>query len=79
MLVDGIEYHVISMSGLLNLLVKLNYAKSRSDAKRLIAQGGVHIYFDDGVYDVTADDEGFGFKGGEILRVGKHNMIKLVK
>ncbi len=56
---------------ILDLLVDLEVATSRSEARRLLAQNGVRV---DGE---TVVDEQFTFKGGEMIQVGKRRFFKL--
>lgn len=60
---------------LVELLVKLNVVTSRSEAKRLIQQGGVKL---DGekIIDIHAKIE---LDTERILRVGKRHFFKLVR
>jgi tyrosyl-tRNA synthetase len=64
---DGVE--------LVELLVKLNVAESKSEAKRLIQQGGVRL---DGekVTDIHAK---ITLNTEKILKVGKRQFFKLVR
>ena len=66
-----------------NLLVSAGLAKSRAEARRLIAQGAVEMMLQkDGGFDsvkVSGDEPKVEFKDGSIIRVGKHRWIKIVK
>jgi tyrosyl-tRNA synthetase len=58
---------------LVELLSETKLAKSNSDARRLIEQGGVRIN-----NEVHKDkDEELMFKGGEIVQVGKRRFLKI--
>jgi len=57
------------------LLCEIGLAKSRSDAKRLIAQGAVHID-DRTIYDTNGDNG--DIKIGSIIKVGRRRWVKLV-
>ena len=57
------------------LLCEIGLAKSRSDAKRLIAQGAVHI--DDRTIYETNGDNG-DIRIGSIIKVGPRRWVKLV-
>ncbi len=57
------------------LLCEIGLAKSRSDAKRLIAQGAVHI--DDRVIYDNYREYG-AIKAGSIIKVGKRRWVKLI-
>ncbi|MBI3671350.1 tyrosine--tRNA ligase [Candidatus Azambacteria bacterium] len=59
---------------LIELLAESGLAKSKSDAKRLVEQGGVSV--DDAVHkDIKKI---LSFKGGEIIKVGKRRFIKVI-
>lgn len=58
-----------------DLLVELNLATSKSDAKRLIEQGGVEV---DG-QRLLKDDDSVSIKDGMILKVGKRRVVRLRK
>ena len=57
----------------LDIILALNFASSKSEARRLAEQGGVH-FENEKIYDltITPDHEG-------ILKVGKRKFAKLVK
>ena len=55
------------------LLVSLSLAKSRSEAKRLIEQGGVKV--DDSV--ITDWKQSIATKKGTIVQAGKRNFIQI--
>jgi tyrosyl-tRNA synthetase len=65
------------------ILVNTGLAKSRSEARRLIAQGAVEImWLKDGEFTsekVSGDELKLALGDGNIIRVGKHRWIKLVK
>ena len=59
--------------GILDLITKVNFAPSRGEAKRLVAQGGVTIdgeKINDINYEIVVKD-------GLILKVGKRKFVKL--
>jgi tyrosyl-tRNA synthetase len=58
---------------IVDLLVELEAAGSKSDARRLIAQGGVHLN------DETVSDENLKPQPGSLLRVGKRRFYRLSK
>lgn len=60
--------------GILDLIIKVNFASSRGEAKRLVTQGGVTI---DGIKINKIDSE-IILKDGIILKVGKRRFVKLV-
>lgn len=71
---DIAEFTVASNQvDMIGLLVQANLAKSRSEAKRLLAQRAVEI---DGV---TVTDDSVAIKNGDILKVGKRRFIRLVQ
>ncbi len=68
------EYKILTKSAILaNLLVDIKFAKSKSEARRLIKQGGVKLN-DEVIKDEKAE---VNLKGGEILQVGKRRFIKI--
>ncbi|HVO75522.1 MAG TPA: tyrosine--tRNA ligase [Ignavibacteriaceae bacterium] len=61
--------------GILDLIVKVNFAPSKNEARRLVAQGGVYIdgrRIDEISESVKLDNE-------KILKVGKRKFIKIIK
>ncbi len=61
--------------GILDLIVKVNFAPSKNEARRLVSQGGVYIdgrRVDDTTESIKLDNE-------KILKVGKRKFIKLIK
>jgi tyrosyl-tRNA synthetase len=60
---------------LLDLLIKTKLASSKSDARRLVQQGGVRI--DDVVQKDF--DKNIKVKNGMIIQVGKRNFVKIIK
>jgi len=58
---------------LVDLLAETKLAKSKSDARRLLEQGGVKI--NDEVHKDTK--EVVSFEGGEVLQVGKRRFLKI--
>ncbi len=58
-----------------DLLVELNLASSKSEAKRLFEQGGVEL---DGVR-ITNPNENKVINNGAILKIGKRKIVKLLK
>ncbi|MDP2719034.1 MAG: S4 domain-containing protein, partial [Dehalococcoidia bacterium] len=57
---------------IVNVLVSAGMAKSRGEAKRLIAQGGVQI---DGE-KITSDT--VSLRSGSVVRAGKRNFVRLI-
>ena len=57
----------------LDIILALNFASSKSEARRLAEQGGVH-FENEKVYDLTLTPEHEG-----ILKVGKRKFAKLIK
>ena len=57
----------------LDIIVSLNFASSKSEARRLAEQGGIH-FENEKIYDLTLIPEHDG-----ILKVGKRKFAKLVK
>ena len=71
---DMSEYEVSEKNiALVDLLVDVKFAKSKSEAKRLIKQGGVKLN-DEVIKDEKAEVK---LKGGEILKVGKRRFVKI--
>ena len=58
---------------ILDLIVKVNFAPSRGEAKRLVTQGGVSLNGEK-ISNIKTDLE---IKNGSILKVGKRKFIKL--
>lgn len=65
------------------LLVSAGLAKSRSEARRLMAQGAVDLMLlKDGGFDsvkISGDEPKVDLRDGNIIRVGKHRWVKIVK
>jgi tyrosyl-tRNA synthetase len=61
--------------GILDLIVKVNFAPSKNEARRLVAQGGVYI---DG-RRIDEVSESIKLDREKILKVGKRKFIKLIK
>lgn len=57
----------------LDIILSLNFASSKSEARRLAEQGGVH-FENEKVYDLTLSPEHSG-----ILKVGKRRFAKIIK
>ena len=57
----------------LDIILALNFASSKSEARRLAEQGGIH-FENEKVYDLTTPPEHEG-----ILKVGKRKFAKLIK
>lgn len=57
----------------LDIVLALNFASSKSEARRLAEQGGIH-FENEKVYDLTLTPEHVG-----ILKVGKRKFAKLIK
>ena len=66
------QYKLDGAIDIINLLVEAKLASSRSDAKRLIEQGGVNI---DG--QVIKTNEQVSLKDNSIIRVGKRKFVKI--
>jgi len=67
--------NIESEIGILDLIVKVNFAPSKNEARRLVSQGGVYIdgrRVDDTTESIKLDNE-------KILKVGKRKFIKLIK
>ncbi len=65
----------VKSQGILDLLVETKLALSKSEARRLVEQGGVKLN-DKVIKEWDAKPE---FESGEILQVGKRKFVKLVK
>ncbi len=65
------EYKI--QGGFLDIILALNFASSKSEARRLAEQGGIH-FENEKVYDLTTAPEHEG-----ILKVGKRKFAKLIK
>lgn len=71
------EITVIEASvDLINVLVDNNYLKSKSEGRRLMAQGGIHIQGQD--VDITSANINIP-EEGLTIRVGKRNYIRIKK
>jgi len=74
---DEIEEYTVPTSikeiNIIDLIIKVNFASSKGEARRLVQQGGVSL---DGekVDDITFNNK---IKDGQILKVGKRKFIKL--
>ncbi len=69
------EYKVTSVMDILDLIVAVNFAPTKSEARRLVQQGGVTIdgeKISDIKYSIVLDSP-------KILKVGKRNFIKLIQ
>ena len=66
------EYKVASGTDIIDLLVESDMAGSKTEARRLIEQGGVRL--DDNVIEVGETPE---LSDGQILQVGKRRYLKL--
>ena len=60
---------------ILDLILKVNFAPSRGEARRLIMQGGVSI----NSHKITDPNFKMKLSDGMILKVGKRKFIKFVK
>lgn len=71
-----VSEHKVSTAtiNIIDLVVEAGFAKSKSDARRLIQQGGVKIN-DNKILDI---EEEVQINGGEMLQVGKRKFAKLV-
>jgi tyrosyl-tRNA synthetase len=67
-----IEIKVAADEDIRDIITRANIAKSRSDATRLLQQGAISI---DGVKLTSGKT---AYQDGNIIKVGKHNFIKLV-
>ena len=67
------EYFGDKQTNIVDLLTKLNLAKSRSLAKQLIEQGGITI----NESRITNHDSQVDVKNGMIIRVGKRRFVKI--
>ena len=65
----------INEIGLIDLIVKVNFASSNGEARRLITQGGVSISGN----KITDFRESIQLDKDQILKVGKRKFIKLLK
>ncbi|MGA7720757.1 MAG: tyrosine--tRNA ligase [Ignavibacteriaceae bacterium] len=65
----------ISELGILDLIVKVNCAPSKGEARRLVTQGGVSLDGDK-IEDITAV---ISLKKESILKVGKRKFVKIIK
>ncbi|MGQ9798688.1 MAG: tyrosine--tRNA ligase [Ignavibacterium sp.] len=75
---DDIEEFIIEENkeiNILDLLLLVNFASSKGEAKRLVQQGGVSI---DGE-KVSDVHQNIKIKSGMILKVGKRKFLKLIK
>jgi tyrosyl-tRNA synthetase len=66
------EIKVTADEDIRDIITRANIAKSRSDATRLLQQGAISI---DGVKLTSGKT---AYQDGNIIKVGKHNFIKLV-
>lgn len=64
---------------LVELLVHLELAKSKSDAKRLIEQGGVRIKIKDQISKIKDWNKEIKIEEGMIIQVGKRKFVKLTQ
>jgi len=69
------EYQVLTNSEILDLIVNVGFAPTKTEARRLITQGGVTL---DGK-KITDVKEIISIENPSILKVGKRNFIKLIK
>ncbi len=60
---------------ILDLIILVNFAPSKGEARRLVAQGGVSI---DGDKIIDVQNSIVNVKSGMILKVGKRKFIKLI-
>ena len=72
---EQIGTHVLKKSeeSLINILVETKFASSKSDARRLVEQGGVSI---DGIV-ATNPNEIIELKNEKVIKVGKHRFVKI--
>lgn len=64
--------------GITDVLLSTKLAKTKSDAKRLIDQGGVELHFSKGVKKITDQKQLVEFEEGMIIKVGRRKFVKLV-
>src|SRR5712692_4761685 len=78
--VDIPDYRLGEPANILNLLVDAKLASSKSEARRLVQQGGV-TFFPDGTEDRSETVEDVGFivpvLDGAILKVGKRQYVRI--
>lgn len=61
-------------TGLIEVLISTNLAKSKTDAKRLIQQGGVEI----NSQKIKETTYNVNFENGMVIKVGKRNFIRIL-
>lgn len=64
--------------GIVDVLLTTKLAKTKSDAKRLIEQGGVELHFSKGTKKISDPKKEIEFEEGMILKVGRRKFVKLV-
>ncbi|HEY6437265.1 MAG TPA: tyrosine--tRNA ligase, partial [Ignavibacteriaceae bacterium] len=65
----------ISEINILDLILKVNFAPSKGEARRLVTQGGVSINGN----KITDSDYSTQLEDGMVLKVGKRKFIKFIK
>jgi tyrosyl-tRNA synthetase len=64
--------------GIIDVLLATKLVKTKSDAKRLIEQGGVELHFSQATKKITDQKHLVEFEEGMIIKIGKRKFIKLV-
>jgi tyrosyl-tRNA synthetase len=64
--------------GIVDVLLKTNMAKTKSEAKRVIEQGGVEIHMATGTKKISDMRHNVEFEEGMILKVGRRKFVRLV-
>lgn len=64
--------------GIVDVLLKTNMAKTKSEAKRIIEQGGVELHLSNGTKKISDIRHNVEFEEGMILKVGRRKFIRLV-
>lgn len=69
--------HQLKNLPLVEILFKLNLVKSKSQARRLIEQGGIEINYKKILPQESVNNLIVNFKNGDLLRIGKKNFFKI--
>lgn len=69
--------HQLKNLPLVEILFKLNLVKSKSEARRLIEQGGIEINYKKILPQESVNNLIVNFKNGDLLRIGKKNFFKI--
>lgn len=64
--------------GIIDVLLSTNLVKTKSEAKRLIEQGGVELILSKGAKKITDINKILEFEEGMIVKVGKRKFVKLI-